>query len=176
MQPTRGSKEASSLSQSTRERVLKFCPCLALLQMGVTWPWHCCHRRWSLTRAAFYRCPGIRREPYASPFHPYPFRGGLSLWPDPVDFSTPGVTRHLALWSADFPRPGKARPRSSNQPEGLYHTLKICHCQTSLVVAGFSCTGYNSGVTRGWPVPIHKKSFLRGISICENPLLLEIGK
>ncbi len=32
--------------------------------------------------------------------------GGLFLWPDPIDYSTPGVTRHLTLRSADFPRPG----------------------------------------------------------------------
>jgi len=82
-------------------------PCLALLQMGVTWPRHYCQRRWSLT----------------PPFHPYPFQGGLFLWPDPVDCSTPGVTRHLALRSADFPRPGRAGPRSPDLPEGLYHTI-----------------------------------------------------
>ena len=37
--------------------------------------------------------------------------GGMSLWPDPASslpassFPVPGVTRHCALWSADFPRP-----------------------------------------------------------------------
>lgn len=36
------------------------CSCLALLQMGVAWPRHCCRRRWSLT----------------PPFHPHPPRGG----------------------------------------------------------------------------------------------------
>jgi hypothetical protein len=30
--------------------------------------------------------------------------GGLSLWPDPSGCPVPGVTRRLALWSADFPR------------------------------------------------------------------------
>ena len=86
----------------------KLCPCLALLQMGVTWPWYYCRRRWALTHAnlAVLLRDSFRHLP---PFHPYPKRGGLFLWPDPVDFSTPGVTRHLALWSADFPRPGNCQ-------------------------------------------------------------------
>ena len=29
---------------------------------------------------------------------------GLFLWPDPAGYPTPGVTRHRALWSTDFPR------------------------------------------------------------------------
>ena len=29
--------------------------------------------------------------------------------PLPMDYSTPGVTRHLAIWSADFPQPGSCR-------------------------------------------------------------------
>jgi hypothetical protein len=29
---------------------------------------------------------------------------GLFLWPDPAGYPVPGITRHLALWSADFPR------------------------------------------------------------------------
>ncbi len=28
----------------------------------------------------------------------------MFLWPDPAGCPAPGVTRHLALWSADFPR------------------------------------------------------------------------
>ena len=45
-------------------------------------------RRWSLT----------------PPFHPCPLRGGMFLWPDLAGCPAPGVTRHRALWSADFPR------------------------------------------------------------------------
>jgi hypothetical protein len=30
--------------------------------------------------------------------------GGLFLWSDPSGCPVPGVTRRLALWSADFPR------------------------------------------------------------------------
>lgn len=66
-------------------------PCLALLQTGVAWPAHYCDRRWSLT----------------PPFHPYqPEAGGMFLWPDPANCFTPGITRRLALRSADFPRSG----------------------------------------------------------------------
>jgi hypothetical protein len=55
--------------------------------MGVAWPLHygsaggLLHRRFTLALA-----------------------GGLFLWPDPLSCLNPGVTRHLALWSADFPR------------------------------------------------------------------------
>ncbi len=31
-------------------------------------------------------------------------KGGIFLWPDPISYPIPGVTRHHALWSADFPR------------------------------------------------------------------------
>jgi len=48
---------------------------------------HLCLRRWSLT----------------PPFHPYHY-GGMSLWPYPAGCPAPGVTRHRALWSADFPQ------------------------------------------------------------------------
>ena len=58
------------------------------------------------------------------------YAGDMSLWPDPtgklVGFSgaatdpsqppVPGVTRLPALWSADFPRPLRARPRSPDPP------------------------------------------------------------
>jgi len=40
---------------------------------------------------------------------PHPeVRCGLFLWSDPSGCPVPGVTRHLALWSADFPRWHKA--------------------------------------------------------------------
>ena len=41
-------------------------PCLTLLRLRVTWPLHCCKRRWSL----------------APPFHPYPCGRFVFLWPD----------------------------------------------------------------------------------------------
>jgi hypothetical protein len=65
---------------------------------------HCCRRRWSLT----------------PPFHPYPrvkaprglaeascavFDSRAVIFCGPIRGSPrPGITRHLALWSADFPR------------------------------------------------------------------------
>jgi len=42
--------------------------------------------------------------------------GGMFLWPDPTGCPVPGITRHRALWSADFPRPCNAGPRSPDQP------------------------------------------------------------
>ena len=121
-QPTRDSRAASSRSHTSRIAAFMLCPCLALLRMGVAWPWHYCQRRWAFT----------------PPFHPYLLRGGLFLWPVPVDCSTPGVTRHPALRSADFPRRALrlgepcALPRSSDQPEESYLTLKKAIRQTTV--------------------------------------------
>ena len=45
--------------------------------------------------------------------------GGLFLWPVPIGSLTlpiPGVARHLALWSADFPQRSQGTLRSSDQP------------------------------------------------------------
>jgi len=52
----------------------RFYSCLTLLPTGVTWPPHYCKRRWSLT----------------PPFHPYPFPGGIFLWPCSGRFPRPG--------------------------------------------------------------------------------------
>src|SRR5512137_1608553 len=81
---------ARQLMRSTRsiDQRAAECPCLTLLLPGVTWPPHYCGRRWSLT----------------PPFHPYPLRGGMFLWPCPVNCFIPDVIRRDALWSADFPR------------------------------------------------------------------------
>jgi len=70
------------------KQVNELCSCLVLLPMGVAWPSHCCERRWSLT----------------PPFHPCQLPGSLFLWPCPEGYPSPGVTRHRALRSADFPR------------------------------------------------------------------------
>src|SRR3989304_6693850 len=45
---------------------------------------------------------------------------GMFLWPDPAGCPTPGITRHRALWSADFPRPRVAEPRPPGRPGGLF--------------------------------------------------------
>ena len=74
-------------------------PCLTLLQVGVIWPPTLRPVRWSLT----------------PPFHPCRIAPAVCLC-DPVQrINAPGVTRHLALWRADFPRVPK-NPRSSDQP------------------------------------------------------------
>jgi hypothetical protein len=39
-----------------------------------------------------------------------------SLWHCPSPGRRPGVTRHPALWSSDFPRPARNRPRSTLSP------------------------------------------------------------
>ena len=49
------------------------------------------------------------------------YSGSLFLWPNPAGCPAPGVTRHHALWSADFPRcqPFRAAPRPPGRPEML---------------------------------------------------------
>ena len=94
-------------------------PCLALLQMGVAWP-----PVLLLAPVVSYTSNRFRllssRIAYYPPFHPYQSElahsGGLFLWPDPAGFPAPGVTRHLALRSADFPQSRNPRLRSPNQP------------------------------------------------------------
>ena len=63
------------------------CPCTA---WGLPGRGHCCPRRWSLT----------------PPFHPYSPCGERFVFCGPVPnvYTLPGVTRHVALWCADFPR------------------------------------------------------------------------
>jgi len=66
VQPTRDSRKTSRLPpqmQFLKNCHLRHCPCLALLLAGVTWPWHCCQRRWSLR----------------PPFHPYRHRVAPAL-------------------------------------------------------------------------------------------------
>src|SRR5690606_39222165 len=46
-------------------------------------------------------------------------RGGMFLWPDLAGCPAPGVTRHRALWSADFPRHPTRGCRDC--PTGLRH-------------------------------------------------------
>jgi hypothetical protein len=59
---------------------------------------------------------------------------GMFLWPDPAGCPTPGVTRHHALWSTDFPRNDPARlSHFRDHPAGLgeYMILyQIQPCQT----------------------------------------------
>jgi hypothetical protein len=51
---------------------------------------------------------------------PRGYSSGLFLWPDPAGFPAPGVTRHPALWSADFPRPPR-REAATTQPTWAIH-------------------------------------------------------
>jgi hypothetical protein len=90
--------------------------CLALLQVGVAWP------------------PTLLPAPVVSytTFSPLPesqsttwsrqgglrcirLSGGCFLWPF-RGLPRPGVTRHLALWSADFPRTCGAYPACPRSP------------------------------------------------------------
>jgi len=71
-----------------------------------------------------------------------PCGSGLFLWPDPAAFTAPGVTRHLTLWSADFPRSDQwwDRAHPASLEEESYNSLpeksmnrQICHdpdCKT----------------------------------------------
>ena len=49
--------------------------------------------------------------------------GGMFLWPDPAGYPAPGITRHRALWSADFPRLIRIKPRSPDQPGQTHNTI-----------------------------------------------------
>ena len=92
-----------------------------------------CSRRGLPGHRYYYRC----RWSFTPPFHScYPGSGpspngkeaqeqgsDLFLWPSSGrlapcgGFPAPGAIRRRALWSADFPRPRRARPRPSNRPE-----------------------------------------------------------
>lgn len=78
--------------------------------------WPC--SRWGLPGRS--GCPG-RRWSLTPPFHPHlavltDRFGGLFLWPDPAGCPAPGVTRHRALWSADFPLYGRLAPPAIARP------------------------------------------------------------
>jgi hypothetical protein len=86
-------------------------PYLALLRVGFTMP---------------LLSPGARCA-LTAPFHPClcpraPAIGGLLSVALSVAFRRPGVTRHPALWSSDFPRPGVPAPRS-NSPDPILTRL-----------------------------------------------------
>jgi hypothetical protein len=100
--------------------ILRLPPCLALLPIGVAWP-----PALLRTPVVSYTEPpaGRSRRQLALPSHLFtltrPQPGGLFLWPYPAGCPAPGITRHRALWSADFPRLRlKAEPRSPSQLEG----------------------------------------------------------
>src|SRR5512135_2261439 len=46
---------------------------------------------------------GLLHHLFTLTFHPE-VECGLFLWPYPSGCPVPGVTRHIALWSADFPQ------------------------------------------------------------------------
>jgi len=72
------------------------CPCLALLPMGVAWPQALLPAP-VVSYTTFSTLPVSHSPEVSAPF------GGLFLWPDPAGYPAPGVTRHCALRSADFP-------------------------------------------------------------------------
>ncbi len=46
---------------------------------------------------------GLLHHLFTLTFHPW-VGCGLSLWPYPSGCPVPGIARHIALWSADFPQ------------------------------------------------------------------------
>jgi hypothetical protein len=109
MQPTRGFKGTSS----------------TLPKLASTPAWPC--SRWGLPGRVYY-C--TRRWSLTPPFHPHtknravlfcgPFRG----------LPRPGITRHRALWSADFPQIAYGYLRSPGLPMfHIDHTFPIFHRQ-----------------------------------------------
>jgi hypothetical protein len=66
-----------------------------------------------------YQAAALLRTPVVSytTFSPLPLaRRYLFLWPDPAGCPTPGVTRHRALWSADFPRLNTETVKNRDHP------------------------------------------------------------
>jgi len=95
-------------SAASRQARKEFAPAWPCSRWGLPGHRPCSRRRWSLT----------------PPFHPDRHvgaprgtlrrAGGRFLWPDPRTRSRrgarPGVTRHRALWSADFPQTAFGSP------------------------------------------------------------------
>ncbi len=82
--------------------------CLTLLPVGDAWP------------PALQRTP-VRSYRTVSPSPPF---GGTTLLcgPLPAGYPAPGVTRHRALWRADFPRP---RPKAGRDCPAHLNTFSI---------------------------------------------------
>jgi hypothetical protein len=88
---------------------LRMLPYLVLLRVGFCLP--------RLLPAA--RCA------LTAPFHPYPStrrrgesKGGIFSVPLSVGLPRPGITRHTAQWSSDFPLPRALRPAEARIPKG----------------------------------------------------------
>ena len=112
VQPTRGSRETSSLPPACR-----LCPCLALLRMGVAWPRY------------YYRAGGLL--PTFSPWHLSHLapRGGLFLWPVRQISPPRGLPGILPYGVRTFLDPDKA---GRDHPTSLRNSiipLTIGRCQ-----------------------------------------------
>ena len=83
-----------------------FAPAWFCSRWGLPGRRHCCRRRWSLT----------------PPFHPYRTNPADIFCGPFRRFSHPGVTRHRALWSADFPQTPAG---ACDRPAGLRSTFII---------------------------------------------------
>ena len=78
------------------------------LREGSLAAWPC--SRWGMPGRS---CHQDRRWAITPPFHPYLRQTGgvLFLWPCSAGSLRLGVTQHRALWSSDFPRTARSRPR-----------------------------------------------------------------
>ena len=97
--PTRSSSlpEAERIEPiRTARRTVQFASVWPCSRWGLPGRRHCCRRRWSLT----------------PPFHPRRAWRGTALLcgPVPAGHPAPGITRHRALRSADFPRTAALSP------------------------------------------------------------------
>ena len=122
----RAGKRAASRAQA------HFVPAWPCSWWGLPGRLHCCTRRWSLTRTQVRRFGSNRCLWHLFTLTSLAERslGGLFLWPDPTGYPSPGVTRHRALWSADFPQLWLPEPRSPERPRVIpsyYH-----HSQSSI--------------------------------------------
>lgn len=116
----RRSPAASCSLPGTQMRRAASRSCLALLLMGVAWPQTLLPapvvsytmKMQGIPENGLHSLDICRQTRFACkrpPFHPYRQLPAVCFCgPDPAGFPAPGVTRHHALWSADFPRPGRS--------------------------------------------------------------------
>jgi hypothetical protein len=110
---------SSSLPGRLTRRAASSRPAWPCSWWGLPGQRHYCRCRWSLT----------------PPFHPHratiAARQYTSLWHYSVGLPRPAVSRHHALWSADFPQPvaRKPRPRSPGQLDTMIVALAGLPCK-----------------------------------------------
>jgi len=89
------------LGLASRRRAASSCPCLTLLRMGVAWP-----RILLPAPVVSYATFSPLPPPWGTHDRAVCLCGPIQQVTGQRPAPAPGVTRHPALWSADFPRSG----------------------------------------------------------------------